>query len=249
MTRSFNTSFRTSALLAALIAASALSACAPLLVGAAVGGGALVATDRRSSGAQLDDKSIEVKANSRAHDILGNRGHVNVTSYNRLVLLSGEVPTEADKAAIEQAVTKLDNVRSVVNELGVMTASSLTERSRDALLTSKVKATFVDAGDISAQSFKVTSERNTVYLMGRVTEREAARAVDLTSRIGGVQKVVRVLEVISDTELAQIQPNAAPKTPATPTAEPAAAQSPAPVVQAAPAIPAATTGAQPQAIK
>jgi osmotically-inducible protein OsmY len=202
---------RSAAVIGALIASTTLTGCAALLVGGAVVGGSLLATDRRTSGAQIEDQSIEIKSNTRVREILGDRGHVNVTSYNRMVLISGEVPTDADKAAIEQAVSKVDGVRTTVNELAVMTASSLSNRSNDALITSKVKATLVDAGDISANAFKVVTERGTVFLMGRVTEREAERATDLTRSISGVQKVVRVVEVITDAELAQIAPNSAPK--------------------------------------
>jgi osmotically-inducible protein OsmY len=174
----------------------------------------LIATDRRSSGTQLDDQAIELKSGTKVREVLGDRGHVNVTSYNRMVLLSGEVPTEENKAAVEQAVAKVDNVRSVFNELSVQTASSLSNRSNDALVTSKVKATLVDAGDISATAFKVVTERGIVYLMGRVTEREAERASNLTRSINGVQRVVRVLEVISEAELADLNPRGAPKQPA-----------------------------------
>ncbi|MBX3619515.1 MAG: BON domain-containing protein [Rhizobacter sp.] len=202
---------RSAAVIGALVASTALSGCAALLVGGAVVGGSLIATDRRSSGTQIDDQAIELKASNRVRDLLGDRGHVNVTSYNRLVLLSGEVPTEADKANVEQSVARVDNVKSVINELAPMTASSLTNRSNDALITSKVKATLVDAGDISANAFKVVTERGIVYLMGRVTEREADRATELTRSISGVQKVVKVVEVITDAELAEIDPKAVPK--------------------------------------
>jgi osmotically-inducible protein OsmY len=204
-------SFRSAAVVGALVASTALTGCAALLVGGAVVGGSLLASDRRSSGTQLDDQAIELKANSRVRDLLGDRGHVNVTSYNRLVLLSGEVPSEADRTNIEQSVARIDNVKSVVNELAAMTATSLSNRSNDALITSKVKATLVDAGDISANAFKVLTERGIVYLMGRVTEREADRAADLSRSISGVQKVVKVLEVVSDAELAEIDPKAVPK--------------------------------------
>ncbi len=214
MTRMTFNRVRSAAVIGALVASTALTGCAALLVGGAVVGGSLLATDRRTSGAQIEDQSIEIKSNTRVREILGDRGHVNVTSYNRLVLISGEVPTEADKGAIEQSVSKVDGVRTTVNELAVMTASSLSNRSNDALVTSKVKATLVDAGDISANAFKVITERGTVYLMGRVTEREAERASELTRSISGVQKVVRVLEVITDAELAQIAPGSAPKQPA-----------------------------------
>lgn len=202
---------RTTLVVSLLAATTALSGCAALLVGGAVVGGSLLATDRRSSGTQLDDQAIEFKANSRIRDLLGDKGHVNATSYNRLLLLTGEVPTEADRTNIEQALSRIDNVKSVVNELAPMFASSLSQRSNDALVTSKVKATLVDAGDISSNAFKVITERGVVYLMGRVTEREAERAVDLTRSISGVQKVVKVLEVVSEAELAEIDPKAVPK--------------------------------------
>ena len=206
------TARRTAAVAALIAATTSLSGCVALLMGGAVVGGTMVATDRRTSGAQLEDQAIELKARNRVRDVLGgDRGHVNVTSYNRLVLISGEVPSEADKTAIEQSVSKVDNVRSAVNELAVMTATSLSNRSNDTLVTTKVKATLVDAGDISATAFKVVTERGIVYLMGRVTEREAERASELTRSISGVQKVVRVLEVISEADLAEIDPRNAPK--------------------------------------
>jgi osmotically-inducible protein OsmY len=199
------TPFRTSALIAGvLVAASALSACAPLIVGGAMLGGTLMATDRRTSGAQVEDQAIELKSLNRIRDLLGERGHVSTTSYNRMVLITGEVQSEADKAAVEQTVTRLENVRSVVNELEIMGAPSLTSRSNDAIVTSKVKATFVDARDLFATAFKVVTERGTVYLMGRVTEREADRATELARSVGGVQKVVKVFEIISESELAEL---------------------------------------------
>lgn len=204
-------SIRRVAVIGVLATTTALSGCAALLVGGAVVGGSLLVTDRRSSGTQLDDQAIEFKANSRIRDLLGDRGHVNATSYNRLLLLTGEVPGETDRTNIEQALSRIDNVKSVVNELAPMTASSLSQRSNDALVTSKVKATLVDAGDISANAFKVLTERGTVYLMGRVSEREAERASNLARSISGVQKVVKVLEIVSDAELAEIDPKAVPK--------------------------------------
>ncbi|MCR5866185.1 BON domain-containing protein [Aquincola sp. J276] len=193
-------------LLSALGASLLLSACAPLLIGGAAVGSALVVTDRRSTGTQLDDQSIELKAVNRISPIAGDRGHVSATSYNKVVLLTGEVPDEAMRSRVEQQVRGIEGVRSVVNELAIMGPSSLTARSNDSLLTSKVKATLVDAKDVQASAIKVTTERGTVYLMGRVTEREAARASDLARSVGGVQKVVRVFEVISEAELANTRP-------------------------------------------
>jgi osmotically-inducible protein OsmY len=148
--------------------------------------------------------------------VLGDRGHVNVTSYNRVVLITGEVPTEADKTAVEQAVQRVENVKSTVNELQVTMNSSLATRSNDAILTSKVKATYIDAKDLQANAIKVVTEYGTVYLLGRVTEREASRAASLAAGISGVKKVVRVFEVISEDELAGIKP-AAPAQAAEPT--------------------------------
>jgi len=196
---------------AAVLALLVLSACAPLVMGGVAVGSVMVAVDRRTSGAQLDDQTIELKAANRAGEVLGERGHVSVTSYNRLVLLTGEVDNDADRGAVEQTVAKIENVRSIVNELAVMGASSSTNRSNDAILTSKVKATFVDAKDIESTAFKVLTERSIVYLMGRVTEAEANRASELARRVSGVQKVVRVFETISDAELAVLRSGEAPK--------------------------------------
>ena len=199
---------RLTMLTAAVVAASALSGCAFLFLGGAVAGGALVATDRRTSGAQLEDQAIELKANGRLKDVIdAQRSKVDVTSYNRMVLLTGEVQNEAEKANAEQAVARLENVRSVVNEIGIVGSATFSRsRSGDAFITSKVKATLVDARDLQANAFKVTTERGTVYLMGIVTEREADRATELTRSISGVLKVVRVFEIVSEAELANLRP-------------------------------------------
>lgn len=195
----------------ALAAVTALSACAPLVLGGAMVGGSLMAIDRRTSGTQVEDQAIELKSVPQINRLVGDRGHVNTTSYNRIVLITGEVPTEADKAAIEQAVAQIANVKSVVNELAVMGSTSLTGRTNDVIVSSKVKATFFDAKDVMANAIKLVTERGTVYLMGRVTEREANRATDLARGVSGVQKVVRVFEVISEAELADMTPQPAPK--------------------------------------
>ena len=192
-----------------------LSACAPIMLGGAVMG-TLVAADRRTSGAQLEDEGIELRAAGRIRESLGDRVHVNVTSYNRQVLLSGEVPNQQDRQLVEQIVSRVENVRAIVNELGVVANSTLAQRSSDVFATGKVKAAMVDAKDIFANSFKVVTERGTTFLMGRVTQREARRATEITRSIGGVQRVVRVLEIISEEELQRTLPQqpaaAAPKT-------------------------------------
>jgi osmotically-inducible protein OsmY len=187
-------------LLAAAALAAGLSACAPLVVGGAVMGG-MVATDRRTTGTQVEDEGIELRAANRIREVLGDRAHVNVTSFNRQALLTGEVPTAQDRAKVDQIMAGVDNVRSVVNDLAVMPGSSLGQRSNDVLITGKVRASFVDAKDVFASAYKVVTERNVVYLMGLVTPREATRAADIARGVGGVSKVVRVFEMITEEDL------------------------------------------------
>ena len=190
---------------AAVLASSLLSACVgPLLVGGAMVGGTLVAVDRRSSGAQLDDEAIEVRAASQIRANLGTRVRVSVTSYNRQVLLTGEVPNLQDKQRVGDVVKSVENVSSVVNELAVLNSPSLMDRSADTLLTGRIKAMLLDASDLQSNAFKVVTERNTVYLMGRVTQREADRATEVVRATPGVQKVVRLLEIISEQELQRL---------------------------------------------
>jgi osmotically-inducible protein OsmY len=186
---------------AALAATTLLAACAPLLIGGAAVSGVLAYRDRRTSGAQIEDQAIELKAGPRLKEALAGPFHLNVTSFNRLVLITGEVGSEGDREAAEKAVAAIDNVRSVVNEAAAMDSSSLTQRSNDALITSKVKATFIDNGNVDANAVKVLTERGVVYLMGRVTEREADKAAEVARSVSGVQKVVRVFDVISEAEL------------------------------------------------
>ena len=187
-----------------------LGGCLPLIVGGAVIGGSLVATDRRTSGAQLEDEGIELRASSRVRENLGERVHVNIASYNRQVLLTGEVPSAQDKQLAEQIVSKVENVRSIVNELGVLGNSTLSQRSSDSLVTGKVKASLVDAKDLYANAFKVVTERGSTYLLGRVTQREADRATEVARSVVGVQKVVRIFEIISEDDLRRMLPQPAP---------------------------------------
>ncbi|MEY2953490.1 MAG: hypothetical protein RLZZ401_1577 [Pseudomonadota bacterium] len=208
-TSRFSPSRAVAVALAATGLALALGACAPILLGGAVVGGTLVAADRRTSGAQLEDEGIELRSNARLRDAsLAERGHINVTSYNRQVLLTGEVASDKDKQQTEQIVAKVDNVRSVVNELAVIGNSTLTQRSSDSLVTGRAKAALVDAKDLYANAFKVVTERGTVYLMGRVSQREANRATEVIRSVSGVQRLVRVLEVISEEELQRVLPAA-----------------------------------------
>ena len=195
--------------LGALLLVSTLGACAPLMI-AGVAGTAMVASDRRTSGAQLEDESIELRAQARIRDNLGERVHVNVTSFNRQVLLTGEVTAEKDRQAVVQLVERIENVKAVVNELAVMPMSNLSERSNDLLIVAKVKASFIDSRDLFASAFKVVTERGTVYLMGRVTQREATSATQVTRNVSGVNKVVRLFEIISEDELRNLLPPPAP---------------------------------------
>ena len=187
-----------------MAAVSVLPACAPVLVGGAVAGGALASVDRRTVGTQVEDQSIELKSAARVRELTGEQAHVNVTSYNRIVLLTGEVHDAAARSAVEQAISRIEGVRSVVNELAVLGKSTLTARSNDAVLSARVKAGFIDAKDLQAQAVKVTTERGVVHLMGRVTEREAARAVEVARAVPGVQKVVRVFEILTEAQLAAL---------------------------------------------
>ena len=195
---------------ASALLTGALTACVPLLLGGAVGGGAMVASDRRTSGTQLEDEGIELRALSRLQTPLGERSHVNLTSYNRQVLLTGEVANAQDRQQLERTVASVENVVSIVNELAVMGNSSLAQRSSDTLVTGRVKASLIDARDLSANAFKVVTERGATYLMGRVTQREADRVTEMARATPGVQKVVRLFEIISEQELARLLPAAKP---------------------------------------
>jgi osmotically-inducible protein OsmY len=193
-------------LVASLIGSSLSGCVAPILMGGAFAGSVLVATDRRTSGAQVEDQGIELRATSRLAEALGDRVHINVTSYNRQVLITGEVPSEKDKATAEQIIVKVDNVKSVVNVLGVLGYTNLSARSSDTLITSRVKAALLDDKQVYGNAFKIVTERGVVYMMGRVTAREADYATNIVRGQSGVQKVVRVLEAISEDDLKQLVP-------------------------------------------
>lgn len=180
-----------------------LQGCVEMAIGTAVMG-TLAATDRRTFGAQTEDKAILFKGETRVSNLVGNAGHVNVTSFNRHVLLTGEVRDQAMKAAVEREVAAIEGVLTIVNDLEVMGTSSFTSRSNDTLITGKVKASFVDAKDLYANSIKVVTERGVVYLMGRVTQREGRLAAEVARGVGGVHKVVKVFEYISEDELRQL---------------------------------------------
>ena len=180
-----------------------MSGCAPLIVGGAVMTG-VVATDRRTAGAQVEDEAIELKVASAVRKELGERVHLNVTSFNRKLLLTGEARSQADKDRAEKLAQSQENVQSIVNDLAVAPPSSLTQRSKDVVITSQAKAAFIDAKDLQVNAIKVVTERGAVYLMGRVTAREAKRASDIVRGISGVTKVVRVFDEISEEELKRL---------------------------------------------
>ena len=176
-----------------------LGGCAALVVGGVMAGTVMVATDRRTSGAQLNDEGIEIRSANRLKEKFGERGNFSVTSYNGRVLLTGEVAGNSDKLAAEQLVFQVENVKAVINELTIATSTStLKERSNDALITSLVKSGLFEAKELPSNAFKVVTERGVVYLMGRVTQREADRGTEIARGVSGVVKVVRSFEFISE---------------------------------------------------
>ncbi|MBL8485859.1 MAG: BON domain-containing protein [Rhodocyclaceae bacterium] len=196
-----------------------LPACVPVAA-VGVGAGALMIADRRASETYITDEGIEIRAANRINEKFGDRAHVNVTSYNRTVLLTGEVPDAAARAEAEKLAAATPNVKAIQNELQVAGVSSLSARSNDAYITSKVKARFVDANKFSPNHVKVVTEAGAVYLLGLVTKREADAAVEITRTTGGVLKVVRVFETISEEQARQAD-NRAAEGPADKKAEPA----------------------------
>lgn len=202
-------------LLVSLLAAATLAGCAaPLILGGAAVGG-MVAVDRRTTGTQVEDEGIELRATNQIFGDYGDKVHINITSFNRQVLLTGEVPTQEVRDVVAQRVAKVANVRSIVNELAVMPSTPLTQRSNDTFITGKMRASLVDAKDLTASAFKVVTERGVIYLMGIVSQREAKRATAIARGVSGVRKVVRVFEYVSDDDLARM--NAPARAPVTDT--------------------------------
>ncbi len=197
-----------SSLLVAAALFSLLQGCFPV-VAAGVATGAMASLDRRSLATQAEDETIEWKASARISEKFGEKVHVNYTSFNRKVLLTGEVPTAETKAEIERLAGSIANVQEVYNELAIAAISSFTARSNDAYVTSKVKGRFIDQGKFNPIRVKVTTEAGTVYLMGLVTAAEAESAVWVARTTAGVQKVVKVMETISDAKARELD-NAAP---------------------------------------
>ena len=176
-----------------------LQGCALAVVGA-VGGGTLVATDRRTLGAQTEDREIQVKAKAAINENLPDRSNVNVTVFNRRVLLTGEVLSDQWKQKAEDEVRSINNVNSIVNELAVQPASSYSSRANDTYLESRVKTAMVGEKDLRANYYKVVSERGTVYLMGLVTQQEGAHGAEVAAEVPGVSQVVKVFQYIKPEE-------------------------------------------------
>lgn len=207
---------RRSILAAALLACATvtLSGCVPL-VATGIGAGTLMVADRRSSGAYVEDEAIEWKTRNRMGEYFGSRVHVSPTSYNRNLLLTGEVPDAATRAEAERLAAAVTNVRTVSNELQIAGASGLSARSNDAYITSKIKARFVEAGKFAPNYVKVVTEAGTVFLLGIVTQAEADAATEIARTTGGVQKVVKIFEYITADQARQLDnrpPEAAPAT-------------------------------------
>ena len=180
----------------ALGLASQLNACLPLVAGGAAAGGA-IAADRRTSGIYVEDENIELKAVKKMETNLGEHAHVNVTSYNRNVLLTGEVPDAAARAKAELLVKEIVNIRAITNEIVVGPKSSFSSRSSDTYITSKVKTKFVTENKFPANYVKVVTENSVVYLLGIVNKAEADAAAEIASNTDSVSKVVKVFEYIN----------------------------------------------------
>ncbi len=191
--------------LAALVATSLLGGCIPLVVGGAAVGTAMMVSDRRTSGAQLEDEGIELRANNRIKEVIGDNGHVSVTSYNRIVLLTGEVPNAQVRERIADVVSRVDNVKTVANETAIDVPSSIATRSGDTVTTGRVKAALVDTRNIQSRAIKVVTERGVTYLMGLVTQREADLTSEVARNVPGVNKVVRVFQIVTEAEMARAQ--------------------------------------------
>ena len=188
-----NTSVGTLILVAAL--GSQLTACVPVVAGGAAAGG-LVAADRRSTGAYLEDQEIELKAEKAINDNLKESVHANVTSYNRRVLITGQVSNEANKAKAESVVRPIQNVNRINNQLVIGANAPIGSRTNDAYITSKVKTKFISENKFAANLVKVVTENGTVFLMGMVTHKEGDDAAEIASKVSDVKKVVKDFEYI-----------------------------------------------------
>ncbi len=190
---------------------ASLQGCVPLVVGATAVG-SMAAVDRRSIGMQTDDKTIELKGEGRASKITGDKGRGAVTSYNRMVILSGEVADEKMKAEVEAQIATLGDLKKIENDLEVAPVSTVSARSSDLLITSKVKAAIIDTKDLYISAFKIHTDRGVVYLMGRVTQREAKLGAEVArNAAGNIRKVVKLFEYITEDELLEMKTKQSPE--------------------------------------
>lgn len=187
------------ALLAALTVTPFLSGCFPVVAGGAAAG-TLILIDRRTSDTYVTDEAIELRAANRISERFGKKVHVNVTSYNRTALLTGEVPDAATRSELNQLMTDIPNLRATINETQVAGISSFSARANDTWLTTQIKGRFVDANRFGPQHVKVVSEAGTAYLLGLVTQREAEAATDIARHTKGVLRVVTAFEIISEAD-------------------------------------------------
>jgi osmotically-inducible protein OsmY len=195
---------------------ASLQGCVPLVVGATAVG-SMAAVDRRSLGMQTDDKTIELKGEGRASKITGDKGRVAVTSYNRMVVLSGEVADEKMKAEVQAQIATLGDLKKIENDLEVAPVSTVSARSSDLLITSKVKAAIIDTKDLYISAFKIHTDRGVVYLMGRVTQREAKLGAEVARNAASdIRKVVKLFEYITEDELLEIKTKSSPEESRTP---------------------------------
>jgi osmotically-inducible protein OsmY len=207
----------------ALTALASLSGCGLLVVGGTAATTAAVATDRRTAGQQVEDKSIELKEGSEMRKLFGDNARVNATSYGGLVLLTGDVPTAQDKQKAEQTAVKVEKVKKVVNELRVGDITPLGVRTNDSWITSKVRTSLINTQEVPSRTITVTTERGIVYLLGIVTDAEGQRAAKVASNISGVNKVVKLFQIVSPESLMQTQTPAPVENAAAPAAAPAPA--------------------------
>ncbi len=186
----------------AALAASALSlqGCLPIAAIGAAGTAVVMMEDRRTSGTQIEDQGIEIRTAARINERFGSVAHINVNAFNRAVLLSGEAPDARVKAEIESIAAAVQNVRRVTNEIEIGNPSARGARSNDAFITGKVQGRFLDGGKFNPLHVKVVTEGSVVYLMGIVTEQEAADAVEIARTTAGVRKVVKIFEYCQPTE-------------------------------------------------
>ncbi|QDQ88292.1 BON domain-containing protein [Alcaligenaceae bacterium SJ-26] len=190
--------------LCGVLAATTLSACAPLIVGGAAATTAVVVTDRRTAGTQLEDQSIAIKVDSAEAQHFGDRARINASAYQHRVLLTGDVPNQTDKDEATRVAQGVENVKEVINQLNIGPPASFSERSGNSWLASKVRTTLINTRDVPSRTITVTAERGVVYLMGRVTQHEGNLAAAAAASVSGVREVVKLFEILTPEEAARL---------------------------------------------